>query len=150
MVNLSKFAERLDELIFEQSLQQKTDAKTLAGRLGLQGSTITRYLRAEREPTVKNLVLLADYFQCSTDFLLGRESNNSVRTFTPSPPFSEQLCKVLNRFGYSSYRFSLEANVHQSIVYAWKSGKRLPSLDNVVKMAEFFDCSVDLILGREK
>ncbi len=150
MINLSNFSGRLDELIFERSIERKLDAKTLAKQLGVEGSTITRYLRAERAPTVENLVMLANYFQCTTDFLLGRENCNRLQTFNSCPPFNEQIIKVLEYYGYSCYRFSIEANIHQSRVYAWKSGKRLPTLDSVLKIADFFECSVDFVLGREK
>jgi hypothetical protein len=145
MVILSKFAETLGDLLFEQ----KTDAKTLSARIGVEGSTVTRYLRTDRAPSIQNLILLADYFQCSTDFLLGLENENHTHTFTVCPPFSVQIGKVLQHFGCSFYRLSVEANIHQSTVYDWKSGKRVPTLDNVVKIAEFFDCTVDFVLGRE-
>ncbi len=150
MVNLSKFAEMLEELMFEHDTRHKTDAKTLAKALGVEGSTITRYLRTEREPSIENLVLLADYFKCSADYLLGRESENRLFTFEPCPPFSEQLVKVLKEYGYTCYRLSSDAKIHQSSVYAWKSGKRMPNLDSIIKIAELFECSVDFVLGREK
>jgi hypothetical protein len=145
MVILSKFAETLGDLMFEQ----KIDGKTLAARIGVEGSTVTRYLRTDRAPTVENLLLLADYFQCSTDFLLGREAENHTHTFPACPPFSVQIGRVLQHFGCSFYRLSVEAKIHQSSVYDWKSGKREPTLDNIVKIAEFFDCTVDFVLGRE-
>lgn len=146
---LSHFAETLDELMFEQGKEQKMDAKTLAKQLGVEGSTITRYLRTERAPTVENLVKLADYFKCSTDFLLGRENENHSHSFRTRPPFSEQLCALLNHYGYSCYRFAIDAKIYQSRVYAWKRGERIPTLDNIVKIADFFQCTVDFVLGRE-
>lgn len=148
-MNLSNFAETLDELMFEQGKEQKMDAKTLAKQLGVEGSTITRYLRMERAPTVENLVKLADYFKCSTDFLLGRENENHSHSFRTRLPFSEQLCTLLNHYGYSCYRFAIDAKIHQSRVYAWKRGERIPTLDNIVKIADFFQCTVDFVLGRE-
>ncbi len=150
MTNLSKFAETLDELIFEQNTKAKLDAKTLAENLGVRGSTITRYLREERVPTLKNLVLLADYFNCTTDYLLGRENENFYHAFKRCPPFHEQFCFILEYYSYSPFQFSKEAKIHQSRVYAWKTGKRIPSLDNIIKIADFFQCSVDFVIGREK
>lgn len=80
MVNLSKFAEMLEELMFEHDTRHKTDAKTLAKTLGVEGSTITRYLRTEREPSIENLVLLADYFKCSAGSLI--RGGKSLKTST--------------------------------------------------------------------
>lgn len=87
MVILSKFSETLNELIFDNGLT----AKSLAEALNAEPSTITRYLRSERVPSVESLVAIADYFKCSTDFLLGRTEENKVHTFKPCPPFNKQI-----------------------------------------------------------
>lgn len=149
MIILSKFAEVLDYLIFEKSNTKKMDAKTLAEQIGVEGSTITRYLRCERAPTIDNLVLLANYFNCTTDYLLGRDGENYSNTFKPCPPFPKQFRFLLKHYGYTCLQFSIKAEIHQSSVYDWKNGKRTPSLDNIIKIAEFFKCSVDFVLGRE-
>lgn len=39
---------------------------------GLPDGAVRKYERSEAEPTVKSLVAIADYFQVSTDYLLGR------------------------------------------------------------------------------
>ena len=62
------FSETLSELMFERG---NMTAKTLAGQLHITAPTLTRYLHAQRTPTVENLVRIADYFACSTVFLLG-------------------------------------------------------------------------------
>ena len=59
------FSETLSELMFERG---NMTAKTLAGQLHIAAPTLTRYLHAQRTPTVENLVRIADYFACSTDF----------------------------------------------------------------------------------
>lgn len=90
MDDLSKFSEVLDSLMFEREL----NATQLATAVGTDPTNIMRYLRCTRTPSVETLVKLADYFGCTTDYLLGRESENYPTTFYPLPPFSEQL-KVL-------------------------------------------------------
>ena len=149
MINLSKFAETLETLIFEHSNIEKLDGKTLAKHLGVAGPTITRYLNEKRAPSIKNLVLLADYFNCTTDFLLGRENENYAKSFKTCPPFSEQFVKLLDHYGYNCLTFANEAKIHQSRVYDWKNDKKVPTIDSIIKIAEFFDCSVDFVLGRE-
>ena len=149
MINLSKFAETLDNLIFEHNNKEKLDGKTLASHLGVAAPTITRYLTAKRAPTINNLVLLADYFNCTTDFLLGRENENYVKNFKSCPQFSEHFKNLLTHYGYNCLTFAKATNIHQSRVYDWKNGKKVPNIDSVIKIAEFFDCSVDYVLGRE-
>ena len=145
MINLSKFAETLEELILEHELT----AKSLAEALGYKPSTITRYLREERVPTVENLIALADYFTCSTDFLLGRTETNNALNFKPCPPFNERIDLLLKHFNCSSYKIYNRTGISKSRYYDWKNGKRAPTVDNIMRLADLFECSTDFILGRE-
>jgi transcriptional regulator with XRE-family HTH domain len=65
MTNLS---ERLKQLRTEQSLTQTELANAMS--LSLRGYQY--YERGEREPNASQLIQLADYFQVSLDYLVGR------------------------------------------------------------------------------
>ena len=145
MVILSKFSETLNELIFDNGLT----AKSLAEVLNAEPSTITRYSRGERVPSVKSLVAIAEYFKCSTDFLLGRTEENKEQTFKTCPPFNEQIEFLKDYFNCSSYKIYHGTGISKSRYYDWKNGKRAPTVDNIVRLAELFDCSTDFIIGRE-
>lgn len=45
---------------------------------GFNRSSIRRYERGEMEPTAKALEAIADYFDVSVDYLLGRTENPTV------------------------------------------------------------------------
>lgn len=47
----------------------------LAIDLNLTQNTISRYENGEREPGIAELLLIADYFGVSIDYLLGRSNN---------------------------------------------------------------------------
>ncbi|MFK4415894.1 transcriptional regulator [Bacillus cereus] len=55
--------------------QKGITQKELAQSLQLSESTIGMYERNERQPDYNTLIRIADYFNVSTDFLLGRGSN---------------------------------------------------------------------------
>ncbi len=150
MFNLSKFVETLDYLIFEKNNCLPATAKSFAENFGIDATTVTRYLQGKRVPSVANLVRLADYFNCTTDYLLGRTQENHTKSFKPCPPFSESFTRLLNYYGYNCLSFSKETGLNLARIYDWKSGKHQPSLDNVIRIADHFDCSVDFVLGREK
>ena len=44
----------------------------LAIAIHVSQNTISRYETGEREPGIKELILLADYFNVSVDYLIGR------------------------------------------------------------------------------
>ncbi len=73
---MSDFASRLKELRGSRGLTQKQ----LGDAIGGNGSkrVIQSYELSDREPTLGKLLALADYFECSLDYLCGR-SDNPVR-----------------------------------------------------------------------
>ena len=63
-----KFAERLRELRKERHVTQKDMGEIL----GIQLRSSQCYERGDRRPDYEKLVALADYFDVTTDYLLGR------------------------------------------------------------------------------
>lgn len=47
----------------------------LALALNMCQNTISRYETGERDPGIKELILIADYFNISIDYLVGRTNN---------------------------------------------------------------------------
>ena len=66
---LSNFAENLNDLLIENSL----NIKTFSIKLNLNLSECYKYLRKEYLPRLANIIKIADYFECSIDYLLGLE-----------------------------------------------------------------------------
>ncbi len=144
-MQLTDFAERLTELIYERNI----DIKTFSQSLDVSASCISQYIHRESLPTVDNLIKIANFFNCSTDYLLGREEENLQLKFNLCPPFSEQLKFLKDYFNCTAYSIYVAAGISKSRYFDWQNGKRQPSLDNVLKLAEHFDRRVDFILGRE-
>ncbi|MDE7265326.1 MAG: helix-turn-helix domain-containing protein [Clostridia bacterium] len=80
---MSEFSERLGELMSERNLNRETFAE----KSGVNKTCITHYLQGKSLPTVETLVKIADYFQRSTDFLLGREEENPRLNSKPARRF---------------------------------------------------------------
>ena len=51
-----------------------------AKELNLPVSTFNNYLRETRQPDIKTLCKLADYYQVSVDYLLGHETKHLIDT----------------------------------------------------------------------
>ncbi len=142
---MSKFGETLKELIEENNL----DYKTFAAKIGLSASCVTDYMLRDAVPDIDNLTAIADFFNCSTDYLLGREDDNGNLTFKKRPLFSEQLKYLMEFFGCKPSDLYGSGVISKSRFFDWKSGKRQPTVENIVKLADYFDRRIDFILGRE-
>jgi len=143
-MNLSNFAERLSELLFEHKLSVPDFAK----KLGCGRTTINRYLSGARAPSTELAVKMADYFSCTTDFLLGLEDENYSHHFLPCPPFSKRFPFLCEHFQVSKYRIHADTNIPSSLLGYWQNGLRKPNMEHIVQLAEYFSCPVDFILGR--
>lgn len=53
-------------------LERELSQVALRMKTGIEQTTISKYERGERIPTTDNLIILADFFNTSMDYLMGR------------------------------------------------------------------------------
>lgn len=76
---LITFSQRLKK----QRLLIGITQKSLATELQLASSTIWKYENARRFPRLIDLINIADYFNISIDYLLGRTNNPTIQKNNP-------------------------------------------------------------------
>lgn len=66
--------------------------------------------------------------------------------------FGERLRELIADSGLTADKLSKAINQHVDDIYHWKSGKGkfMPSVANLIKLADYFVCSVDFLLGLEE
>ena len=143
MQKKSIFAERLQELMEDANL----NASALTNLLGCGHYTINRYQSGEL-PSLEMIIIIADFFKCSIDFLLGREDESISRNFLNCPPFQKRFPYLLSYFKISAYRLQKLTGISESVITYWRQGKCSPTLDSVVRIANTLSCSVDFVIGR--
>ena len=70
-----KLAERLKELRKEKGVRQEQ----VAVAVDISMSAYCNYEQGKREPTASVLIRMADYYDVSVDYLLGRSDNRQLR-----------------------------------------------------------------------
>lgn len=138
------FAENLFELLFDNSLS----IKQFAEKLNLNLSKLYKYLRKENLPKFRTIIKIADYFECSIDYLLGITPYTDYK-LNYTPPFSIAFAQILNEYGITRYQLNKHTKIANSRIDDWYHGRRLPSLENIIKLSQYFDCSLDTLLARE-
>ena len=48
----------------------------------------------------------------------------------------------------TSYKLGKELEVTDSLVGYWRKAERQPAMDNLIKLADYFDVSIDYLVGR--
>ncbi len=62
--------------------------------------------------------------------------------------FAERFCALLDERELSTYRLAIDLGMSDTLIGYWKRGKRQPAMDNLIKLADYFDVSIDYLVGR--
>lgn len=97
----------------------------LAEAIGVSYQSLQRYEAGKREPSIQVLIALANFFDVSVDYLVGRESKNKViksyqyyvldddytlRSLGDLSPISEYSTPILDESEFEALKYSLESN----------------------------------------
>ena len=142
---LKGFSERLIELMQENGL----NAEKLSKKLGVAPTIIRRWCLPQKDIYYSNLLQVANYFNCSLDFLCGR--SDIVLDFVPKecPPFMEWLPMVIKERGKSTYKIFKDTRIKSSHFALWRKGRE-PLLSSLGILADYLDCSLDRLVGRDR
>lgn len=127
--SLQEFGIRLEDLRTERGLTREE----MANMLNISYSAYTNYENAKREPNFETIVKLADFFQVSVDYLLGRvyfKDNEYYKQFIQT----QQILENENALK-ESYK-----NIYENMVKAFKNltikerFNMMHSIDLVIKL----------------
>ena len=140
-----KISERLTELMSEKGVSNSE----LATVLGVTPCSVGRWKRGAKNMRFPQFIMIADYFNCSLDFLVGR--SETYLDFVPKecPPFYEHFCKLISERGISKNKINTETSVKSSHLVDWKNGAK-PQIHSLVELAEYLDISIDFLVGRDR
>lgn len=64
--------------------------------------------------------------------------------------YTERIKDLMNEERISQAELARSVGISQSAVCNWLNGKKEPSIDSLWRLADFFDVSVDYIIGRKE
>ena len=140
----SKFQKFLKETIDELGLKKVQFAEAA----GVSTSVIIRATLFQIVPSVKSLIKLADYLKVPIMYMLGETKEADFSPAKEPTTFFERLEQLTYekdiRYSALSHTMSFAPNA----VYEWIRTNSIPSLDYLLELAEFYNVSVDYLLGR--
>ncbi|MBO5328148.1 MAG: helix-turn-helix transcriptional regulator [Clostridia bacterium] len=151
------FAENLNYLLKDTSISQYQ----LALAIGYSQRAISKWINGQAEPSATAILKCAEYFNVSTDFLLGKEdygfkknSNNRalhLETVDNSKisNFNTNKFKELRKEkGLTQFELAQKLNIDQTTISKWELNKALPDTTMLLKLANLFNVSTDYLLQR--
>ena len=61
--------------------------------------------------------------------------------------FKDIFVKLLQERNVSSYKLTKDTGISNGLISKWKNGLKMPASGNLVKLSDYFDVSVDYLLG---
>ncbi|MFQ6367189.1 helix-turn-helix domain-containing protein [Lactococcus lactis] len=134
------FAEQLKTLRKINGLTQKE----LAEKLKIKQNSYSDWENGKSEPNIEMLVRISDYFDVSLDYLMGGKMKNITEEFS--------LClkKLRMKRKLSQKQIAEELKISQQQYSKWEGGIITPNAETLVRLADYFDVSVDYLLGRKR
>ena len=136
----SIFSIRLKELRISKGFTQSE----LCKKVGVSQNTFTNWENGSREPNFKTLRKLANVLETTIDYLLGEEE------MTVQLVFASRLKVLRVSNGYSQTQIAQSLGTVQGVVSKYECGIREPDLKMLVKIADFYNVSLDYLLGRNR
>lgn len=137
---MSVFAEQLKTLRKINGITQKE----LAEKLKIKQNSYSDWENGKSEPNIEMLVRIADYFDVSLDYLMGGKMKNITEEFS--------LClkKIRMKRKLSQKQIAEELKISQQQYSKWEGGIITHNAETLVRLADYFDVSVDYLLGRKR
>jgi transcriptional regulator with XRE-family HTH domain len=142
----SIFQKRLNELL---ELEKITDA---ALKTGLKVDTLYAYFYGKAMPRAERLGRIAAGYGVSADWLAGRvgDRREAVRRLPDAgcrAIFTERLNSLIG--GRSGREIAAGSGFSEHVIWNYRKGKMGPGLYALIDMADFFDVSIDYLIGLE-
>lgn len=112
---------------------------SFSAAFGTKQSTVGGWESGAREPRIAILIRLAKFFNVSLDYLLDCKGM--------SPMLNLKQLRLDRHLTQTALANALD--VAQTTISAWERGEKSPDPDTLVRLANFYDVSVDYLLGRE-
>lgn len=137
-------AESVTELLQDNSLTvQKFSRLSKISR-----STIDGWLQEKHYPSLNQLISLADFFNCSIDYILHISDKKEYEKSSERKDFIACFEERKQSLNVTKYQIAVACKTDIACINKWEKLGQKPRIDTVIDLAKFFGCSVDYILGR--
>lgn len=139
-----EFHEIMEDLMIEKDLS----LSELARQMNMDYKQLSNYAKGVFSPSLKSALRLADFFDCSLDYLAGLSDNKKQSDFKePDFLFYQRYENILKESKISHYRLTKNTGINVNDSRLWKKGS-IPTFFNLIKIADYLGVSIDYLIGR--
>lgn len=130
-----------------QVVNTEYSVKDISESTGIYHNLITDWLKGDYQPSLKNAIKIANFLDCSLDYMFQFTSYKHFKHRIPYVSFETRLDALMRETHIGYNKIITELDLSNSSVSKWRKGS-LPRLNVVPCLAKLFDVSVEYLIGR--
>ncbi len=138
------FQNRITDLVAE-SENKKSE---LPMQIGIDYRSLSNALNYGIVPKPRILIRIADYYNISIKFLLGKTEDEYFEKSKNPSNFKNRLNSLCAENKITYYKLGKVCHFDKSYISRWLNRNYLPSLEILEVLADYFMVSIDYLLGR--
>lgn len=140
---------------FQENLKELRDINGLSvsdleKKTGVNHTSLSGYLDGKYIPDVDCANRIANYFNCSLDYLFGFTENYIPCKYNCEGDIKSRVKAAIDKSGFSRYKIAQLTDTSRNQVWSWYHGKVVPKLISLVALATVLNCSLDYLAGRDE
>ena len=149
MFEITNFTDKVNEFM----LLHNYTPEALSANAGISLSTVYNLLKGRyKQPDTKVFFRIIELFNCSADYMLGLVEFplDGVIYHSPLLIYGDKLRSLLKKKGETQKAFIENMKISSNLAYKWLSNISLPTIEYLIRLAEYFEISVDTLIERVK
>ncbi|HEM9532901.1 TPA: helix-turn-helix transcriptional regulator [Streptococcus agalactiae] len=146
MKKLTNFPQKLREERKKRGFTQQE----VADKIGINRGSYSNWENGKREPTLDNIIKLANILDVTVDYLLGRSdnfSNTIVLSKNNMKSFSKRLKELRLEKNQTQRQLADELGVNRVNVTRWEKGNTEPSFSKLIELSKLLNTTPNYLLG---
>lgn len=143
MENNQIFFDIIDDYIKRNDINMNTFSRIV----NICQSSISDWMHYHYFPSINSALKIADFFNCSLDYLFGLSENQEYTPGASREDFIIRFDRLVKSHKLTFYRVAKECGFGQSAISKWHRGKR-PKIETLIVLANYLGCSMDYLVGR--
>lgn len=140
---MTKFKDRLVELLQDNNINRTQ----LSKKIKIAPSILDGYFLNDYYPSIKNAIIISEFFNCSIDYLTGLTDDYSFKKKITGKRFLDNYLFLLQKYNIKNSTLLRDINLDINSLSRWKQGQ-LPYIQNLILIANYLDTTIEFLLGR--
>ncbi len=144
---MTNYMDSLNEIIQEYRECNDLTITQFAKEVHILRTCLCNWQNQRFSPSLASLIKLADFFDCSLDYMVGRSEFTGYVPAVKHECFCERIELLLKKHNLTFYKFSKSCRIDFNAYCKWKKNS-IPTVFNLIAVAEYFNVSLDYLVGR--